>query len=170
MGLTDTELGRFGALWVTGGGGESHATQGLIRRALAARVPLLATGEGLLLLNAALGGTTRDLPPGSGVTEHWQRHRPDQPQHPVDVREGTLLAACVGRGNLMVNSTHRQTVDALGEGLAVSAVAPDGTVEAVELKTASFALGVHWEPDRLLTALPLHRSLYEVLVGRARER
>src|SRR5690606_40125622 len=53
-------------------------------------------------------------------------------QHPVDVKDDTRLSEAVGKGALMVNSTHHQAVDALGEDLRVSAVAPDGVIEAIE--------------------------------------
>ena len=41
------------------------------------------------------------------------------------------IGAEIGAGDIMVNSVHRQAVDRLGPSLAVEAVAPDGTVEAV---------------------------------------
>jgi putative glutamine amidotransferase len=48
----------------------------------------------------------------------------------------------------MVNSLHWQAIDRLGAGLAVEALAPDGTIEAVRVENAeTFAIGVQWHPE-----------------------
>jgi putative glutamine amidotransferase len=87
----------------------------------------------------------------------------------VEVREGTVLADLVGRGQLMVNSTHHQAVSRLGEGLVASALAPDGVVEAIESSNGAFAVGVQWHPELLLQSMPLQLGVYRGLVTRARD-
>jgi putative glutamine amidotransferase len=47
----------------------------------------------------------------------------------------------------MVNSRHHQAVDVLGEGLVVTALAPDGIVEGVEGTGPAFCVGVQWHPE-----------------------
>ena len=123
------------------------------------------------LLNVVLGGTLlqdiqRDLP---DARNHEQSHDRSQPSHPVEVRDGTVLAELVGRGQLMVNSTHHQAVSRLGEGLVASAVAPDGVVEAIESSNGAFAVGVQWHPELLLQSMPLQLGVYRGLVTRARD-
>ena len=80
-----------------------------------------------------------------------------------------MLAECVGKGQLMVNSTHHQAVKATGPKLVVSAVAPDGVIEAIEANGYHFAVGVQWHPELLIDSLPLHLGLYRTFVARARE-
>ncbi len=47
-----------------------------------------------------------------------------------------------------VSSHHHQGVARLGAGLTVSALAPeDGVIEAIELPSRRFVLGVLWHPD-----------------------
>src|SRR5436309_2827178 len=46
-----------------------------------------------------------------------------------------------------VHSCHHQAPDRIGEGLAVTARAPDGVVEGVELVGARFCIGVLWHPE-----------------------
>ena len=75
-------------------------------------MPVLGICGGMQLLNVVLGGTLyqdigREVPE---AREHEQKHDRTQPQHPVDVKDGTLLAEAVGKGQLMVNSTHHQAV------------------------------------------------------------
>jgi putative glutamine amidotransferase len=146
---------------------ETVVLQGALRR----RLPLLGICGGMQLLNVVLGGTLyqdlhRELP---GAKEHEQHNARSQPSHPVDVHDGSLLADVLGRGQLMVNSTHHQAISKLGPSLKVSATAPDGVVEAIESTEHPFALGVQWHPELLLLSMPLHLGLYRALVQKARE-
>lgn len=143
----------------------------LLRSALARNLPVLGICGGMQLLNVHLGGTlfqdiARELPT---ARPHEQTHDRTHPQHPIDVKDGTLLADCVGKGQLMVNSTHHQAVKTVGPKLVISAVAPDGVVEAIESKGHPFAVGVQWHPELLLESIPLHLGLYRAFVSRARE-
>ena len=47
-----------------------------------------------------------------------------------------------------MNSLHGQAIDRLAPRLAVEAIAPDGTIEAVRVEGApGFVLGVQWHPE-----------------------
>jgi putative glutamine amidotransferase len=48
---------------------------------------------------------------------------------------------------VMVNSRHHQAIDVLGQGLVVTARAPDGIVEGVEGSGPAFCVGVQWHPE-----------------------
>ena len=133
--------------------------------------PVLGICSGMQLLNVVLGGTLlqdirREV---DSPQEHEQPHDCSQPFHPVEVKEGTLLAEAVGTGQVMVNSTHRQAVKRTGEKVVVSAVAPDGVVEAIEAPAQSFAVGIQWHPEMLINTMPLHLSIYRAFVHKARE-
>jgi len=143
----------------------------LLRSALDRSLPLLGVCGGMQLLNVVLGGTLiQDI--GREVehaAEHEQKHDRTHPQHPVEIKDGTLLSQLLGKGQVMVNSTHHQAVSKPGKDLVVSAVATDGVVEAIELPTHPFAVGVQWHPELLVNAIPLHLGLYRGLVNKARE-
>ncbi len=49
-----------------------------------------------------------------------------------------------------VNSFHHQALDRVGEGLEVSARAPDGTIEGVEDPSRPFLIGVQWHAETLV--------------------
>jgi putative glutamine amidotransferase len=146
--------------------GRTAWEQRLLREALAKDMPVLGVCGGMQLLAVELGGTLlqdiREEAPAA--LDHEQRGDPSQPDHAVAVLPGTDLAAIVGEQRLEVNSTHHQAVKEPGRA-RVSALAPDGIVEAIELP-GKFAVGVQWHPE--LLAGPAHLALYRALVDRAR--
>ncbi|MFQ3623555.1 MAG: gamma-glutamyl-gamma-aminobutyrate hydrolase family protein [Acetobacteraceae bacterium] len=150
----------------------------LIRAALAAAVPLLAICRGMQELNVALGGTLdqriQDLP---GRLDHStpleQRFGAVRigKAHRVTIREGSPLAAIVGRHELAVNSLHNQGVARLAPALRVEATAPDGTIEAVSVPGArGFALGVQWHPEYDFETDPASRAIFAAFAAAARSR
>jgi putative glutamine amidotransferase len=132
----------------------------LIALALERDLPLLAVCRGIQILNVALGGTLiQDIPSQtSSVIQHALAPGADAVQskavilHEISVTAGTRLHAILGpqldaRGMCGVNSRHHQAVKELGRDLAVTAVAPDGIIEAIERPASSFCVGVQWHPE-----------------------
>jgi putative glutamine amidotransferase len=122
----------------------------LVRRALAADLPVLAICRGLQVLNVALGGTLiQDIPsePAALLT-HDAAGVPTALAHTVSVAPGSCLASLVGPDDARaVNSRHHQAVRVLGQGLVVTATSPDGVIEAAEVPAARFCVGVQWHPE-----------------------
>lgn len=141
----------------------------LIERSLERNLPVLGICGGMQLLNVVLGGTlyqdlASELPEASS---HEQKGPRTEPAHAIEVRQGSLLEEAVGRGPLMVNSTHHQAINKLGAGLRTSAVAPDGVVEAIESRAYDFAVGVQWHPELLVETVPANLGIYSALVKAA---
>lgn len=117
----------------------------LLRAAIAAQVPVFGICRGLQMMNTVLGGTLiQHLPPqvGSDV------HNPISTgfgEHPIRTLEGTWLRDAVGEYST-VATYHHQAIDRVGEGLIVSAVAEDGTIEGVE-DLARGLVAVQWHPE-----------------------
>jgi putative glutamine amidotransferase len=142
----------------------------LLEAALAARLPVLAVCGGMQLLNVVRGGTLyQDLAADAGIAGHEQPAPKDAPSHLAAIVPGTQLAALVAAESLPVNSTHHQAVRAPGAGVLVSARAPDGVVEAIELPDLPFAIGVQWHPEAVARHDPRHGALYRGLVQAARD-
>jgi len=140
----------------------------LVRAALARDLPLLGICGGAQLLAVALGGGLIQHIPDAvpGALAHEGGGPADRAAHAVRVLPGTRLAAIVGAGDIMVNSTHHQAIAAPPPGLAVNACAADGVVEGIEVPGRAFCLGVQWHPEyRIGTADP---ALLAALVETAR--
>lgn len=123
----------------------------LCREVLRLGKPILGICRGIQVLNVAMGGTLyQDLPSEAPQSHaHRQHQRPEYASHSVAVTEGSLLHRVVGTEMLAVNSLHHQAVRDVADGLIVTAVAPDGVIEAVEHTRLPFCLGVQWHPERL---------------------
>ena len=134
--------------------GRDATTLPMIRRAIERGMPLLCICRGIQELNVALGGTlVSEVHELEGRIDHRQPPEGDRDalfviRQPVHVKEGTCLADILGPGEIKVNSLHRQAIGDVAPGLAVEAIAPDGTVEAVSVIGArNFAVGVQWHPE-----------------------
>ncbi len=138
----------------------------LLRAAVARDLPLLAICRGHQVLNVALGGTlVQDIPSVLATAgAHNERGRPDRRVHGVALQPGTRLRAILGQDQVQVNSFHHQAIDRLGDGLRVSALAPDGLIEGVELPERRFALGVQWHPEAFWRRRDGFQPLFEALV------
>jgi putative glutamine amidotransferase len=123
-------------------------------RADAREMPILAICRGTQALNVVRGGALHQhLPDLSTEVAHRQTNPGTEPSHPVAVDPDSQLAEVFGGGQIEVtdvNSFHHQAIDRLGQGLVVSARAPDGTIEAVEDPGRRFLIGVQWHAETLV--------------------
>jgi putative glutamine amidotransferase len=111
-------------------------------------IPTLGICLGLQVMNVAAGGTLIQDIDSEMKTEVQHVSDPSaRVRHDVSVNGQTKLASIVGEGELNVNSSHHQAIKAVGDGLRVTAQAPDGIVEGLEDPAHPFYLGVQWHPE-----------------------
>lgn len=123
----------------------------LIKKALAANLPILAICRGVQILNIAAGGNMyQDLYSQKiGLLQHSQRAPETHLSHFVHLQEGTLLQTISNCTQFKVNSFHHQAVKDPAPGFIFSASSSDGVVEAIESGHHFFVLGVQWHPEHL---------------------
>jgi putative glutamine amidotransferase len=125
----------------------------LVRRTLDADVPLFAICRGIQVLNVARGGSlVQDIADQvPGTVGHTRREPSFAIAHDVWINDGTLLDRLLHEqletDTCPVNSRHHQAVKTVGEGLVVTATAPDGIIESIEDPGRRFCLGVQWHPE-----------------------
>ncbi len=152
----------------------------LIRAAVAADLPVLAICRGIQELNVALGGTLHQrVHELAGRLDHRApegdaERRYGHAAHPVALTAGGVLERLAGALELVVNSLHSQGIDRLAPALVVEAVAPDGQIEAVRHRDATFVVGVQWHPEFRVMENAFSRALFaafgEACRARARRR
>jgi putative glutamine amidotransferase len=157
MGGPDVSAEAYGAaphpLTKPGHAGVDTTDLGLARSCLEDGKPVLGICRGSQVLNVAAGGTLVQDVPSTGTSlvhmGEWVRVVDDPPScyHQIEVLAGTQLADWLGAGAHTVNSYHHQAVERVGNGLRPSAVAPDGTIEAVESINGTFAVGLQWHNE-----------------------
>ncbi len=146
---------------------------GLLLLAMEEGMPVLAVCRGAQLLNVVLGGSLlQDLPEASTGLDHGDPVKRRAAEHEVTVDEGTRLAEAIGVRRAVVWSIHHQAIDRLADGLVVTALAPDGTIEAVEPggPSAGWVVGVQWHPEGRAHVDPVQQRLFDDFVGRAARR
>ena len=134
------------------------------RAALRRDLPILGICAGCQLLNIVTGGK---------LIQHLgnaEKHTKGV-FHAATVTSSGFFARAVGAAvgdSLTVNSFHHQAVDPehLGTGIRVTAVAFDGTVEAVEMPGARMVLGVQFHPERMDELGP---EIFSLLAAEARK-
>lgn len=125
----------------------------LIRRAEAAGRPVLGICRGVQIITAAFGGTLfQDINTQlEGTLVHRDWHRYDQLGHDVTVTANSWISRVYGGATTLgVNSIHHQSIKDPPAGFEVTAVAPDGVLEAIErVDDARWVVGVQWHPEWL---------------------
>ncbi len=117
----------------------------LMRGFLERDKPVLGICNGMQVLAGLYG--CRLSPDVRSLGSHIMEHDKSNHVHSVAIRENTRLYRIVGQPQLTVNTFHREAVVELSDGAVASAHAEDGVIEAIEIPSRRFALGVQWHPE-----------------------
>jgi putative glutamine amidotransferase len=121
----------------------------ICKLAVERRLPILAIGSGMQTLNVVCGGTLHQHIPEAILKPLHHRDTVESTlRHIIEIVPGTRVDTIYGPGEIRVNSQHHMAVDQVAEPFRVSAMAPDGVVEAYESTDDNwFCLGVQWHPE-----------------------
>ncbi len=123
----------------------------LMKAVLKSKKPLLAICRGMQVLNIACGGSIyHDLSEVPDAINHMQTSttRKDV-SHRVAFEPGSRLHRLFG-DFAYTNSFHHQAINIPGEDIVVTGKTGDDIIEAIEIPTLSFAVGVQWHPESML--------------------
>lgn len=127
--------------------------------------PILGICRGLQLINVALGGT---------LNQHIEGHRQTEGREVFDrianLTPGSRLQdICSGESQIHTNSFHHQSIKDTANGLRISAIADDMTIEAVEDTNHPFLLAVQWHPEMFYRQDSNARALIKEFVDAAKK-
>ena len=136
----------------------------LLDEAIRRQMPILGICRGCQVLNVRFGGTLwQDVP--SDMPGSVSHRLADNGEHSVSILSGSFLASLVTGQSISVNSRHHQAAKTVAPGFRVTAVSPDGVVEAIE-GVSYPAIGVQFHPESLFVRrgrkefLPLFRGAF----------
>jgi putative glutamine amidotransferase len=182
-------LDHFDALLLLGGGDLDPSTYGetanthvygvsdardafelaLARAAIARGLPTLAICRGAQVLNVLRGGSLDQHITGrAGLLGHGiPGVEGGASLHELDIDADSRLGRAMGTTTATCSSHHHQAVDRLGTGLRVTARAPDGIVEGIELDGDAWIVGAQWHPEDTAGRDPVQQALFDSLVTEA---
>jgi putative glutamine amidotransferase len=142
----------------------------LVKYAVETGVPFLGICRGFQSINVALGGS---------LYTHIQGQHPNAIKHKYDsgserevlahkvlISSDSRLGKIFGEKEFLVNSLHHQGVKQAAPGLTLAGFAPDGLLEALEVRDHPFGVAVQWHPE-WLTGHPHARRLFQAFVEAA---
>jgi putative glutamine amidotransferase len=141
----------------------------LARAAVERGLPILAICRGHQVLNVALGGTLdQHVTARDGVLDHGKPGvEGGASVHDLELEPGSRLADAMGVTRASGSSHHHQAVERVGHGLRVTARAPDGVVEGIELAGDAWIVGAQWHPEDTAGDEPAQQGLFDTLVRQA---
>ena len=155
-----------GGLFIPNGSHPQAATA--LAAALANDMPVLATGDGMHLLNAHFGGG-----PPSAIDRHYPDDATEPLRHQIYLSPGSKVAAIIGSaGMFRVNSRHKlalrepQRAERL---LTIAYQLDDGTIEGLESKEHGWVIAVQFLPELSDEVPAAFNNLFLGLVERAED-
>jgi len=128
--------------------------------------PILGICRGMQVLNVAAGGTLYQdisLQPGTPFNHMQDSEYRSDISHKIDIVKESQLYKIMG-SYAYTNSYHHQTVHKTGLGLHISATTSDGTVEAIEMPSHPFVIGVQWHPECMLSTAEPMQHLFTAFI------
>lgn len=127
-------------------------------RAFAEQRPILGICYGMQFINAMRGGEIyADVQQQQAHAFNHSDGRGAE-AHFINIDQGSMLYHSLDTLQIKVNTYHIQALKTVGQGLKVSATAPDGVIEGVE-STDGRIIGVQFHPERMgESMMPLFRD------------
>ncbi|MDA1016575.1 MAG: gamma-glutamyl-gamma-aminobutyrate hydrolase family protein [Planctomycetota bacterium] len=138
----------------------------LCKLAVEKRLPILAIGSGMQLLNVMCGGSLfQHIPEDVPKALHHRDKVEISLRHVLEIVPGTRTDAIYGPGEIRVNSQHHMALNQVASPFKVAATCPDGVVEAIESVDEDwFCMGVQWHPENA-TASALDLQIFQTFLA-----
>lgn len=142
-----------------------HTELALARHLLAGSIPTLFVCRGIQVLNVAAGGTLHQHIADSLEEDIHRLEGEGWIYHDIEVKPDSLAAKAMGSEVVAGATGHHQAIDQLGAGLEPVGWAADGVIEAVEVESETWLVGVQWHPEVSAATDPTQQGLFDALVA-----
>lgn len=124
----------------------------LYQKVLETEKPVFGICRGIQIMNVVMGGNLyqhlsmqiKDPLP------HKDYIGKEDKEHVIEIDRKSRLNQIASTEQILVNSSHHQAVNLIGDGLVVTAHSDDGIIEAIEIPSRRFVIGVQYHPERML--------------------
>lgn len=134
----------------------------LMEEVLKTQKPVLAICRGIQVLNVACEGSVcqdMTLQPDTAFNHMQTSASRSDISHLVTFTPDSRLYSLIGP-QVYTNSYHHQALGTIGKNLTVSGTTSDGIVEAVEMPSHPFVIGVQWHPECMFRTSAHMRTLF----------
>lgn len=140
----------------------------LLDIAFSKNIPVLGICRGLQLTNVYLRGSLiSDIQTIIGTNHRRDENTGEDRLHNIFVLDDSKLFKIVGEKEGIVNSSHHQSADRIGENLRINAKCDDGVIEGLEwAEDDRFVLLVQWHPERMKNfESPFSKNLLDAFIN-----
>ena len=130
--------------------------------------PSLFVCRCIQVLNVALGGNLFAHLPEVVDDDIHRDENGFWTTHQIDAEPGSRVAKAMGSDQAVTYSGHHQAINRLGFDLAISALAPDGIIEAIEMPDHPWLVGVQWHPEITAHSDPTQQGIFDALITACR--
>ena len=141
----------------------------VLKEAKKRELPMLCICRGMQLLSLAHEGVINCHDDDKKVSAMHKTTLNNLGRHSVKITKNSKLFNILNRETIKVNSFHHQHITDPGD-LIISAKSPDGLIEAVEMDSDRFCIGVQWHPELLALFDYKEELLFKALVDNAVKR
>lgn len=141
----------------------------VLKEAKKRELPVLCICRGMQLLSLDHGGVINCHDDDKEMSAMHKTTLNNLGRHSVEIAQNSKLYKILNREKIKVNSFHHQHITDPGD-LIISAKSPDGLIEAVEMDSDRFCIGVQWHPELLALFDYKEELLFKTLVDNAVKR
>lgn len=132
---------------------------------LARNKPVLGICNGMQMLGC-LHGAKMVSDVHSSVAGAINHDRGDD-LHDVEITSGTRMADIFKADRFAVNTYHREALVEVSNQIVVTARGSDGVIEAIEVPSQSFAMGLQWHPEKFGSADHIGSRIFDAFTAAA---